>query len=145
MRYSILAAAALASFVSSAVFAAVPSELEETTFSDETITPCPACLCAGPDGTVFVGVDQLGSLGKGPGKGRIVRLVDTDNDGKADTHNVYATLDNPRGLMAVGNKVYVLYTVWEDAKKFGGMHLGVLEDADGDGKADGPPKTLVSN
>ena len=124
---------------------ALPPELSQTTFTSPGLTPSPACLSAHPNGDVFVGVDMCGSLGKGPGKGKIVRLRDTDNDGVADEHTIFATLDNPRGLIAVGDKLYVIYTIWKDEKNFGAMHLGVLEDKDKDGKADGPPKILVSN
>ena len=70
-------------FISS-VLGQVPQELESTKFSDASSTPSPACLCAAPTGEVFVGVDMLGSLGKGPGKGKIIRLVDKDGDGIAD-------------------------------------------------------------
>ena len=124
---------------------ALPPELSQTTFTSPGLTPSPACLSAHPNGDVFVGVDMCGSLGKGPGKGKIVRLRDTDNDGVADEHTIFATLDNPRGLIAVGDKLYVIYTIWKDEKNFGAMHLGVLEDKDKDGKADGPPKILVSD
>jgi len=124
---------------------ALPPELSQTTFTSPGLTPSPACLSAHPNGDIFVGVDMCGSLGKGPGKGKIVRLRDTDNDGVADEHTIFATLDNPRGLIAVGDKLYVIYTIWKDEKNFGAMHLGVLEDKDKDGKADGPPKILVSN
>ena len=84
------------------VLGQVPQELESTKFSDASSTPSPACLCAAPTGEVFVGVDMLGSLGKGPGKGKIIRLVDKDGDGIADQKTVYANLDNPRGLVALG-------------------------------------------
>ena len=124
---------------------ALPPELSQTTFTSPGLTPSPACLSAHPNGDIFVGVDMCGSLGKGPGKGKIVRLRDTDNDGVADEHTIFATLDNPRGLIAVGDKLYVIYTIWKDEKTFGAMHLGVLEDKNKDGKADGPPKILVSN
>ena len=124
---------------------ALPPELSQTTFTSPGLTPSPACLSAHPNGDVFVGVDMCGSLGKGPGKGKIVRLRDTNNDGVADEHTLFATLDNPRGLIAVGDKLYVIYTIWKDEKTFGAMHLGVLEDKDKDGKADGPPKILVSD
>ena len=56
---------------------------------------------------------------------------------------MYAEIDNPRGMISIGNKLYVLHTKWGDEKKFEGMFLSVLEDMDGDGKADGPPKYLV--
>ncbi|MGB0774709.1 MAG: DUF7133 domain-containing protein, partial [Akkermansiaceae bacterium] len=125
---------------------ALPSELQSSRFSESDTTPSPACLCAHPNGDVFVGVDLLGSLGKGPGKGRVVRLRDTNNDGKADEHTVFAEIDNPRGLIAVGDKVYVLHTVIpKSSGKMTGMHLSVLTDADGDGKADSEPKRLIKN
>ena len=123
-----------------------PDDLEHTRFSGPEITPCPACLCVAPDGDVFAGVDLLGSLGKGPGKGRIVKLVDNDKDGQADAHTVFAEIDNPRGLIALGDKLIVLHTVIpKDTGKLTGMHLSVLTDADDDGVADGPPQRLVSD
>ncbi|MFK7911129.1 MAG: NPCBM/NEW2 domain-containing protein [Akkermansiaceae bacterium] len=125
---------------------ALPPELKQTRFSGPDITPSPACLCAHPNGDLFVGVDMLGSLGKGPGKGKIVRLRDTDHDGTADEHVVFANIDNPRGLIAVGDKLYVLHTVIPaDTGIMTGMHLSVLTDKDGDGKADGKPKRLIKN
>ncbi len=142
---SIILGAITAACCATTSFANLPPELEQTNFCGPELTPSPACLSAHPNGDIFVGVDMCGSLGKGPGKGRIVRLRDTDNDGVADEHTIFATLDNPRGLIAVGDKVYVIYTIWKDEKTFGAMHLGVLEDADKDGKADGPPKILVSD
>ena len=125
---------------------ALPPELEQTRFSGPDITPSPACLCAHPKGDVFVGVDMLGSLGKGAGKGKIIRLRDTNNDGNADENIVFAHIDNPRGLIAVGDKLYVLHTVIPaDTGVMTGMHLSVLTDANGDGKADGEPKRLIKN
>ena len=126
--------------------AEVPPELESIQFAGPKITPSPACLCAAATGEVFVGVDMLGSLGKGPGKGKIIRLVDTDGDGKVDKHTPYANIDNPRGLIAVGTKLYVLHTVIPASTgKLTGMHLSVLEDKNWDGVADGEPKKLISD
>jgi len=121
----------------------LPEELEATLFSSKELTPCVACLCVAPTGEVFAGIDQIGSLGKGAGFGRILRLTDKDNDGVSDGYTVYAEIDNPRGMISVGDKLYVLHTKWADEKNFDGMFLSVLEDKDGDGKADGPPKHLV--
>ncbi|BDS07955.1 hypothetical protein NT6N_29950 [Oceaniferula spumae] len=122
-----------------------PAELSITKYSGPDLTPSPACLSAAPNGDVYVGVDMLGSLGKGPGKGRIIKLTDSNNDGTADKHTVYAEIDNPRGLMAVGDDVYVLHTVIpKSTGKMTGMHLSVLTDADHDGKADGPAKNLIT-
>lgn len=91
--------------------ATVPGELESTSFAGTDIVPSPACLCAAPTGEVFVGVDLNGSLGKHPGKGRVVRLIDSDHDGIADRHTIYAEVDNPRGLISVGKDLFVLHTV----------------------------------
>lgn len=136
----------LVAATASSTLAKVPSELTSTRFSENDITPSPACLCAAPNGDVFVGVDMLGSLGKGAGKGRIVKLVDTDNDGVADKHTVFAKVDNPRGLIAVGDKLYVLHTVIPASTGImTGMHLSLFTDTDHDGVADGPGKPLIKN
>ena len=145
MKKHVLASALIAA-TSISGLAAVPSELESSRFSDSDLTPSPACLCAHPNGDVFVGVDMLGSLGKGAGKGKVVRLRDTDHDGKADEHTDFANLDNPRGLIAVDDKLYVLHTVIPASTGvMTGMHLSVLTDSDGDGKADGEPRRLIKN
>ena len=124
----------------------VPEGLESSRFSGSDITPCPACICAAPTGEVFVGVDLNGSLGKGPGKGRIVRLIDEDHDGKADLHTVFAEIDNPRGLISIGSKLWVLHTVIpESTGILEAMHLSVLSDENRDGVADGEPVRLISN
>ncbi|MCC8425361.1 c-type cytochrome [Mucilaginibacter sp. UR6-11] len=123
-----------------------PPELTITQFTGPDITPSPACLAVAPTGEVYVGVDMIGSLGKDPGKGRIVKLIDSDNDGKLDKHIEFAEVDNPRGIIAKGDKVYVLHTTFsKETKMATGMALVVFEDKDGDGKADGPEKTLISN
>ena len=121
-----------------------PADLTFTKYAGSDVAPSPACIGAAATGEVYVGVDLLGSLGKGPGKGRIVRLVDTDQDGKADKHTIFAELDNPRGIISFGDKLYVLHTVIpKDTGILTGMHLSVLEDKNQDGIADGPAKILV--
>ncbi|MBS0029280.1 DUF7133 domain-containing protein [Chitinophaga sp. 22321] len=123
-----------------------PAELNITRFAGPSVTPSPACLAVAPTGEVFVGVDMIGSLGKDPGKGRILKLVDKDNDGKMDAHTDFATVDNPRGIIVMGNQVFVLHTTFSsETGKATGMALVVFEDKDGDGKADGPPKPLVEH
>ncbi|MDQ6479335.1 c-type cytochrome [Dyadobacter sp. LHD-138] len=123
-----------------------PAELKITHFAGPNLTPSPACLAVAPNGDVFVGVDMIGSLGKDPGKGRIVKLVDSDNDGKVDKHSVFAMADNPRGIIAKGDQVFVLHTTFsQETKKASGMDLVVFEDKDRDGIADGPSKPLIQN
>ena len=123
-----------------------PAELTITRFSGPDVTPSPACLAVAPTGEVYVGVDMIGSLGKDPGKGRILKLIDKDNDGKMDEHIDFAEVDNPRGILVLGKQVFVLHTTFsKETKKATGMALVVFEDKDGDGKADGEPKPLVEN
>lgn len=138
--------AALAVSLPASISAQAPPELDSLQFTGPDITPCPACLCAAATGELFVGVDMLGSLGKGPGKGKIVRVIDADGDGKPESHTIYAHIDNPRGLISIGTKLYVLHTVIpKSTGKLEAMHLSVLEDKNWDGKADAAPKILISN
>jgi len=123
-----------------------PPELTITPFAGPDVTPSPACLAVAPTGEVFVGVDMIGSLGKDPNKGRILKLVDKDNDGKMDQHIEFAMVDNPRGIIAQGDQVFVLHTTFsKETGKATGMDLVVFEDKDGDGKADGPAKPLIEH
>ena len=143
--FHIFSAAALSTPVAASADS-VPDDLAMNRFSTPAQAPCPACLCVAGDGTVFAGVDLHGSLGKGPGKGRIVRLADTDGDGVADARTVFARVDNPRGLISVGDKLYVLHTAYDKGgDKSTGMDLVVFQDADGDGVADGAAEMLVKD
>ena len=120
------------------------TELIMTNFAGPDIVPSPAALSVSADGKVFVGVDMMGSLGKEPGKGSIVRLVDSDNDGELDSHTEFVKVDNPRGIIAVRDQVYVLHTQFsEETGEAEGMNLVVFEDKDDDGVADGPAKLLI--
>ncbi|WP_461087297.1 DUF7133 domain-containing protein [Spirosoma gilvum] len=123
-----------------------PGELSVTHFAGPDLTPSPACLAVAPTGEVYVGVDMIGSLGKKPGQGKIVRLVDTNNDGKVDQHITFAMADNPRGILPVGDQVFVLHTVF--SKETGiatGMDLVVFDDKDQNGVADGPSRPLIEH
>jgi len=122
----------------------VPSELETQVFSDSKMTPCPAVIAASPYGEVYVGIDMQGSLGKKPGLGYIAKLVDTNQDGKADKQTVFAKTDNPRGIISIGDRVIVLHCTLKDGK-IHTQQLSVYVDADRDGVADGPAKALVTN
>ncbi|WP_128546968.1 DUF7133 domain-containing protein [Larkinella soli] len=121
-----------------------PGELTVSNFTGPDLTPSPACLAVAPTGEVFVGVDMIGSLGKTPGKGSIVRLVDDNHDGKVDRHTTFAPVDNPRGILPVGDQVFVLHTTFsKETGKASGMDLVVFEDKNRDGQADGPAKALI--
>lgn len=74
---------------------------------------------------------------------RIVILHDTDGDGKADKATTFYQAPDflaPLGIavskdpVGPGYKVYVCHS----------PHIYVFEDKDGDGKADGPPKILLT-
>lgn len=123
-----------------------PDELTVTHFSGPELTPSPACLAVSASGEVFVGVDKMGSLGKDPGKGSIIRLTDSNNDGKVDRYTEFAGVDNPRGILPMGDRVFVLHTTF--AKETGlasGMNLVVFDDKNHDGMADGPSLPLIKN
>ncbi|WP_411274572.1 hypothetical protein [Daejeonella sp.] len=123
-----------------------PKEINVTHFASSELTPSPACLAVHADGAVFVGVDKIGSLGKTAGKGSIIKLSDTNNDGKVDSHTQFTMVDNPRGIIAIGDQVFVLYTTFSSQTKLAtGMELAVFYDNDRDGIADGPPKPLIQN
>jgi putative heme-binding domain-containing protein len=123
-----------------------PADIRLTNFAGPDLTPSPACLAVAPTGEVFVGVDMIGSLGKTPGKGYIIKLIDQDNDGKADQHTKFAMVDNPRGIIALRDQVFVLHTTFsKETGKASNMDLVVFEDANQDGVADGPSKPLIQN
>jgi putative heme-binding domain-containing protein len=122
-----------------------PEELEITAFAGPDLVPSPAALAVAPSGEVFVGVDMIGSLGKDPGKGSIVRLVDCNNDGILDSYTEFAQVDNPRGIIVRGEEVFVLHTVFGQDGLASGMDLVVFEDKDGDGVADGGSKPLIQH
>ena len=123
-----------------------PNELNLINFAGPELTPSPSCLAVAASGEVFVGVDKIGSLGKDPGKGSIIKLIDSNNDGKVDKHTQFAMVDNPRGIISMGDQVFVLHTTFSKATGIAtGMDLVVFEDKDNDGIADGPSKPLIQN
>ena len=86
----------------------------------------PVCLTAAATGEVFVGVDEQGSLGKEPGRGKVLRCLDTDGDGMADEITEFARMDHPRGLVYDNGSLWVLHPPL----------LSVFHDEDGDGVAE---------
>ena len=137
---------AAATPVSAARTADGPGDLKITPFTGPDLTPSPACLAVAPTGEVFVGVDMQGSLGKKPDMGSIMRFVDPNNDGKPDGHTTFARVNNPRGIIALGDQVFVLHAAFApETGKATGMNLVVFEDKNRDGVADGPAKPLVEH
>jgi putative membrane-bound dehydrogenase-like protein len=103
-----------------------PAGFSVTAFAGPPNVNYPTCVSATPDGVLYVGCDENGSLDAKPDRGRIVRCVDKDGDGVADQFTVFAKIDSPRGIIADGNAVYVLHP----------PKLTVHFDTDGDGVAD---------
>ena len=123
-----------------------PADFSITNFAGADLVPSPACLGVAPGGAVFVGVDMMGSLGKKPGNSRIMKLIDANNDGQVDAHTEFAMVDNPRGILPVGDQLFVLHTMF--SKETGlatGMDLVVFADRNNDGVADGPSKPLIEH
>ncbi len=85
-----------------------PAELEVRLFGTPPEVNYPVCLSCAPTGEVFVGVDEMGSLGKEPNRGKIVRCIDADGDGKAEYVNEFCKIDHPRGLIYDQGKLWVL-------------------------------------
>ena len=103
-----------------------PAGFELSVFASPPDVRYPTCLAAAPTGEVFVGIDENGSLDAKANRGRVVRCVDTDHDGKADKFNVFASMDSPRGLIWDEGTLYVLHP----------PTLTAYTDLDHDGKAD---------
>jgi putative heme-binding domain-containing protein len=106
----------------------IPAGFDVTLFAHPPDVNYPTCLTAKPNGELFVGIDEQGSLGKETGKGRVVLCVDTNNDGVADKINTFAKMEHPRGV------------VWDDAAHaLYVLHPPTLErfdDTNNDGIAD---------
>ena len=86
----------------------------------------PVSLCATPEGIVFVAVDGNSSLDRAADRGRIIRCVDHDDDGRADQFTTFAKVDSPRGLSWDGEALYVVHP----------PDLSLFRDRDGDGTAE---------
>ncbi len=103
-----------------------PSGFTVSLFAGPPVAMYPTCVNESPDGAVFVCVDPNLSLSTLKGVGRVMRLVDTDGDGHADTYTTFAEMDSPRGVVSDGKTVYVMHP----------PTLTAYRDTDGDGVAD---------
>ncbi|WP_404307769.1 DUF7133 domain-containing protein [Neorhodopirellula lusitana] len=112
----------------------VPEGFEFTIFAAPPAVNYPVFVAAAPDGTLYVSSDGNGSLGRDPGRGRVIRLRDTDDDGHADETKVFCEVDAPRGLVWDHDRLYLMHP----------PHLSAFIDHDGDGVAD-EEKVLVKN
>ncbi len=103
-----------------------PAGFDVTVFAAPPDVSYPTCLAAAPTGEVYVGIDENGSLDAKANRGRVVRCVDGDGDGRADSFNVFASMDSPRGVVWDAGTLYVLHPPL----------LSAFRDTDSDGKAD---------
>jgi glucose/arabinose dehydrogenase len=103
-----------------------PAGFSLLTFAGPPAAMYPTVVATSPDGSVYVGVDLNLAQGAVKGRGRVMRLVDTDGDGRADKYTIFADVDSPRGIAVDGNTVYVLHP----------PNLTAYRDTDGDGIAD---------
>jgi len=112
----------------------IPAGYKATMFAAPPEISYPTCLTTAPTGEVFIGIDENGSLGKdGKRQMKVIRAIDTDNDGKADKFTTFCNINNPRGLFFHDNTLIVL----------GPPNIRSFTDTDGDGIAD-TDKLLVS-
>ena len=110
----------------------LPAGYAATVFAMPPNAGYPVSVSASPDGVLFVAVDENGSIDQQPARGRVVRCVDSDGDGKADEFTTFAEMDSPRGVIWDGpagrgpGALYVMHP----------PNLTAYYDTNGDGKAD---------
>ena len=107
----------------------LPPGFEATLFACDPLVEYPSVIALGPrPGTLFVAHDYMTGLGREIVRRDEVRLlVDTDNDGYADTSNFYAgDFNSIQGLEFFNGEVFVMHAPF----------LTRLRDTDSDGVAD---------
>jgi putative membrane-bound dehydrogenase-like protein len=103
-----------------------PPGWKVTLFATPPDVSYPTCLSTSPEGDLYVGIDENGSIDAKPGRGRVVRCTDTNNDGVADKFVTFAKMDSPRGIWFDHNVLYVQHPPFVEA----------FIDDNGDGVAD---------
>ena len=115
--------------------ASVPEGFEMTLFSSWQTANYPVYVAASPGGDLYVSSDGNGSLGRQAHRGRVLRLRDTDQDGRADQVTEFVRdIDSPRGLIWDHDRLYLLHP----------PHISVFFDRDHDGVAE-ESKRLISD
>ena len=105
----------------------VPDPFKVTLFAAPPAVNYPVYVAAAPNGDLYVSSDGNGSLGRKPHRGRILRLRDTDGDGRADEVKEFVKdVDSPRGLVWDHDRLYLIHP----------PDVSVYIDSDQDGVAD---------
>ncbi|WP_018970191.1 DUF7133 domain-containing protein [Rubritalea marina] len=113
----------------------VPEGFTPTLFSPWQMANYPAYISASPEGDLYVSSDGNASIGRDAERGRIIKLVDEDQDGRADKVTKFVdNIDSPRGVLWDLDTLYVLHP----------PHITAYKDTTGDGVAD-ESKRLISN
>lgn len=103
-------------------------------FATSSAANYPVYVASAPGGDLYVASDGNGSLGRAPERGRIMRLRDTDNDGRADQVTEFVKeLDSPRGMVWDHDRLYVIHP----------PDVSCFIDADGDGVSE-TKETLIT-
>lgn len=114
--------------------AKVPEGFEKTLFAPWQAANYPVYVAASPSGDLYVSSDGNGSLGRNPHRGRVLRLRDTDGDGRADEVTEFVKdIDSPRGLVWDHDRLYLLHP----------PHITVFHDRDGDGVAEDSKRLIT--
>jgi len=110
--------------------------IEVSLFASEPMITNPAAIDVDTEGRVWVAeIQWYRRSAKNPPADKIKVLEDIDGDGRADKATVFADgLLSPMSICVAGSKVYVATS----------PDLWVYEDRDGDLKADGPPKRILT-
>jgi putative membrane-bound dehydrogenase-like protein len=114
----------------------VPEGMEAVLFAAEPLITNPSAIDVDTHGRVWVAeIQWYRGAAKDPPADKIKVLEDTDGDGRADKVTTFAEgLFAPMSVCVAGDKVYVATS----------PDLWVYEDRNGDLKADGPPKKLLT-
>src|SRR5688572_5750086 len=114
----------------------VSDEMDVSLFASEPMITNPLAIDIDTHGRVWVAeIQWYRGKAKQPPADKIKVLEDTDGDGQADKATVFADgVFAPMSICVAGSKVYVATSpdLWE------------YEDKNGDLKADGPPKKLLT-
>jgi len=111
----------------------VPEGFDVSLFSNWQAANYPVYVAAAPNGDLYVSSDGNGSLGREPGRGRVLRLRDKDGDGRADEVTEFIKdVDSPRGLIWDHDRLYLLHP----------PHISVYFDRDGDGVSEESKKLI---